>query len=165
MSLPAVAVAWRGLQRKWYLGAVGARPPLFQAVHLQAHPRSVSDRARGWGRARPVISELVQSGPAPPGPFTCPLPGNPTRGWAASRCKKQKPLQNRHHLDEHLPILVLDTAVPRRGTCPHSTVPWESRALVASGSPQTSQSRPHACSQADGLRSTVLTVQWGGGRH
>lgn len=58
-----------------------------------------------------------------------------------------------------------DTAVSRRGTCPHSTVPWESRALVASGSPQTSHSRPHACCQADGLRSTVLTVQWvaGGG--
>ena len=107
---------------------------------------------------------MVQSGPAPPGPSTYPLPGNPTRGWAASRCKSQKPLQNcHHHLEKRLPILVPDTAVLHRGTCPHSTVPWESRALVASGSPQTSYSRPHACSQAAGLRSTVFTVHWGWG--
>lgn len=53
--------------------------------------------------------------------------------------------------------------VSRGGTCPHGTVPQESRALVPSGSPQTSHSRPHTCSHADGLRSTVFTFLGGRG--
>lgn len=63
LSLPAVAVSRRGLQREWYLGAAGACPPLLQAVHLQAHPRGVSDRAQGWGRADPGSQSWFSQAP------------------------------------------------------------------------------------------------------
>lgn len=71
---PAVAVAWCGLERERHLRAAGARPPLLQALHLQAHARgvrpaggaAVGGAAACWGRA-PRSNRVCAEAPSPMG--------------------------------------------------------------------------------------------------
>ena len=95
-----MAVTWRGLQWEWYLGAAGARPPLLQAVHLQAHPRRVSDRGRGRGRAAPASqSQFSQAPPLQAHPST-PSPGIPPGAGLLPDARNRNPCKglSRGHL-------------------------------------------------------------------